>query len=104
MIDFSIRENAAIIDGPIVMIRIGTCGSIDESLDVGDVIVHDQSVMITRNPDAFRKENYQNNIKNEIKIVQKQSSNELSFYRVSMPCSADQQLSELVKNLINIIK
>ncbi len=102
MIDFSIRENAAIIDGPIVMIRIGTCGSIDESLDVGDVIVHDRSVMITRNPDAFRKENYQNNLKNEIKIVQKQSSNEISFYRVSLPCCADQELSDLVRILFNI--
>ena len=92
MIDFSIRENAAIFDGPIVIIRIGTYGFIDESLDVGNIIVYDQSVMITRNPDAFRKENFKRNLK----IAQKQSLNELSFYRISLPCFADEELSDIV--------
>jgi uridine phosphorylase len=96
MIDFSIRENSAIIDGSIVMIRIGTCGSIDLNANIGDVVVHDQSVMITRNPDAFRKANQEINVKKEIKIVEKQSSNELSYYRVSLPCKADRQLTDLV--------
>ena len=103
MIDFSIRESAAIIEGSIVMIRIGTCGSIDSTANVGDVVVHDQSVMITRNPDAFRKANQESNVKKEIKIVDKQSSHDLSFYRVSLPCKADEQLTDLVfYNFYNI--
>ncbi len=97
MIDFSIRENSAIIDGSIVIIRIGTCGSIDCSLDVGEVVVHDQSVMITRNPDAFRKENYEKFVNEEIKTAQKQSTTGLSFYRISLPCKADERLTDLVR-------
>lgn len=97
MIDFSIRENSAIIEGSIVMIRIGTCGSIDSSANVGDVIIQEQSVMITRNPDAFRKNYYESNVKREIKIVEKLSSTELSYYRVSIPCKADDQLTAMVK-------
>ena len=97
MIDFSIRENSAIIDGSMVMIRIGTCGSINSSADVGDVIIHDQSIMITRNPDAFRKANHESNSKTEIKIAEKQGSSELSFYKVSLPCRANENLTEIVK-------
>ncbi len=103
MIDFSIRESSAIIDGSIIMVRIGTCGTINPSLKVGEVILQEESVMITRNPDAFRKVKSENDEKKEVKIVNKHPSSDLCYYRVSLPCKADEKLTDLVRiDLIEI--
>ncbi len=96
MIDFSIRESSAVIDGSIIMIRIGTCGSINPSLKVGEVIVQEEAVLISRNPDAFRKVKTESDVKKEIKIVDRYPSSDLSYYRASLPCKADEKLTELV--------
>jgi uridine phosphorylase len=80
MIDFTIRECAAIIDGPIVMIRLGTCGAVSEDVKLGDIVVHDSSILIRRNPDAFRK-----------------GCENQDPYNISKPAEAD----KILKNLVN---
>lgn len=79
MIDFTIRECSAIIDGPIAMIRLGTCGAISNDVKLGDVVVHDSSILISRNPDAFRK-----------------GGEHLDPYFISKPAKADKTLKTLV--------
>jgi len=53
MMDFMVRESRAILDGPILIVRLGTCGGIQPNLKLGNVVVVDQAVQITRNPDKF---------------------------------------------------
>ncbi|RKP24854.1 nucleoside phosphorylase domain-containing protein [Syncephalis pseudoplumigaleata] len=53
MMDFMLREVRAVVDGPLCVIRIGTCGSIATAANVGDIIVPDGSAAVTRRFDAF---------------------------------------------------
>lgn len=54
MMDLFVREARAVVEGPMVMIRFGTCGGIGDDAKPGTVIVASQgSAYISRNPDAF---------------------------------------------------
>ncbi|KAG0083643.1 hypothetical protein BGZ93_005096 [Podila epicladia] len=52
MMDFFVRECRAIVDGPMVMIRLGSCGSLSEAA-VGDICVPSSSYLVQRNVDYF---------------------------------------------------
>ncbi|PVV04523.1 hypothetical protein BB560_000979 [Smittium megazygosporum] len=52
MMDFFVRETRAVVDGPMVIIRFGSCGSICSAVP-GDIIVADSSYGIIRNYDHF---------------------------------------------------
>ncbi|ETL78736.1 hypothetical protein F442_21184 [Phytophthora nicotianae P10297] len=52
--DFVVRETRAVVEGPMNIIRFGTCGAVREEVTPGSVVVSGKgSVMVTRNPDAF---------------------------------------------------
>ncbi|KAG7380064.1 hypothetical protein PHYPSEUDO_007810 [Phytophthora pseudosyringae] len=52
--DFVVRETRAIVEGPMSIIRFGTCGAVRKEIPPGSVVVSGKgSVMITRNPDSF---------------------------------------------------
>lgn len=54
MTDFVMREVRAVVAGPMVVVRLGTCGSPHPNVPVGSIGVATQgSVGILRNPDAF---------------------------------------------------
>lgn len=54
MMDFFVREGKAVVDGPMVIVRYGTCGGLARDTQPGDVIVATEgSALIQRNPDAF---------------------------------------------------
>jgi uridine phosphorylase len=54
MMDFFVREARAIVEGPMVIVRFGTCGGIDAAAEPGTIVVASQgSAFISRNPDAF---------------------------------------------------
>lgn len=53
MIDFTIRETRAMVDGPMAFIRVGTCGSPHPNVSLGDIVVVSQSYFVRRNPDQF---------------------------------------------------
>jgi len=53
MMDFFVRETRAVVDGPLVTIRYGTCGGVSTSPSAGSVVVVEKSGLLTRNPDAF---------------------------------------------------
>ncbi|KAG1690398.1 hypothetical protein DVH05_028186 [Phytophthora capsici] len=52
--DFVVRETRAVVNGPMTIIRFGTCGAVREEVPPGSVVVNGKgSIMVTRNPDAF---------------------------------------------------
>lgn len=52
--DFVIRECQAVVNGPMAMIRLGTCGAIQRPARLGNFLVASKgSVCIRRDPDAF---------------------------------------------------
>eukprot|EP01135_Chromosphaera_perkinsii_P005529 Nk52_evm78s352 gene=Nk52_evmTU78s352 len=54
MMDFVVRETRAIVDGPMIFIRLGTCGTPREDVPVGSIIVASKgSNLILRNVDSF---------------------------------------------------
>ena len=53
--DFSIREDMAMLDGTLVAVRFGTCGTPTDTCQIGDLALADECRGIYRNPDAFRK-------------------------------------------------
>lgn len=53
MMDFVVRETRAVVDGPMVIIRFGTCGALQQSIPIGSIVVADSSILIRRNPDHW---------------------------------------------------
>lgn len=79
MADFLVREARAIVEGPLLIVRFGTCGCLDGSIPIGSIVVASPgAVLVRREPDAFRK-----NAKNG------------KHYSISQPVESDLQLSEL---------
>ena len=54
-IDFVVRELRYCVEGPMAIVRFGTCGTPDENISVGDFGVTTDAIVVQRNPDAFRK-------------------------------------------------
>lgn len=77
--DLFLRETRAVVDEPMLVIRIGTCGSLNSEVGQIHVPTHG-SVAILRNPDAFLPH----------------SSNGASEapYRITKPCQPDTILNE----------
>jgi uridine phosphorylase len=54
MMDFFVRESRAIVDGPMIIIRFGTCGGISPDAKQGKIaLASEGSGYVIRNPDAF---------------------------------------------------
>jgi len=53
MMDFLVRETRAVIEGPMVVLRFGTCGALQQSIPIGSIVVADTSILIRRNPDHW---------------------------------------------------
>ncbi|KAG0208596.1 hypothetical protein BGX28_000520 [Mortierella sp. GBA30] len=52
MMDFFVRECRAVVDGPMLIVRLGSCGSLSEAT-VGDICVPSGSYLVQRNYDYF---------------------------------------------------
>ena len=53
MMDFAIREIRAITDGPLAIIRLGSCGTPRRDVSIGTVVVANHSYGITTDYDAY---------------------------------------------------
>ncbi|KAH7821512.1 Uridine phosphorylase [Monocercomonoides exilis] len=53
--DFAVRETLAMVDGTMVCVRFGTCGTPSTECNIGDLALATECRGIYRNPDAFRK-------------------------------------------------
>lgn len=89
MMDFFVRESRAIVDGPMAMVRFGTCGGVSNEANAGKIVVASYgSGYIHRNVDYFAY-NYSNDISR---------STSLEPYITSHISPADEELSTLVSN------
>jgi len=87
MMDFFVRECRNVVEGDMVIIRLGTCGTPVPSVKVGSISVPtDGCTMIIRNPDAWTEDN--------------KSENGIDYYRFCKPVNPNKLLTEqLVSNL-----
>lgn len=46
------REGRQIVEGPMYIIRLGTCGTPDKEISIGSLVVSDKSICIQSNYDA----------------------------------------------------
>ncbi|KGG51906.1 uridine phosphorylase [Mitosporidium daphniae] len=53
MMDFMLREARTIVDGPMAVIRFGTCGSLNAEDEIGSICVSTASCLVSRNPNYF---------------------------------------------------
>jgi len=81
MIDFVVRECRAVVEGTMVIIRFGTCGTLQPTIPIGSIVVADTSTLIRRNPDHWT-----------------QSDNAPPPYDISKPVASDTALSERLYN------
>uniref|UniRef100_A0A6B2LCH8 Nucleoside phosphorylase domain-containing protein n=1 Tax=Arcella intermedia TaxID=1963864 RepID=A0A6B2LCH8_9EUKA len=81
MIDFMIREARHIVDGPMVIIRLGTCGTPRDDIGIGTVVVSQNSAALTVNYEAFINGN-----------------SEKSHYNLSSMIPADKDVTEELYN------
>jgi uridine phosphorylase len=54
MMDFFVREARAIVEGPMAIVRFGTCGGISDQSAAGTIVVAEEgSAYVSRNYDYF---------------------------------------------------
>ena len=51
--DFVVRENRAVVDAPMAMVRLGSCGLLRPPAHLGGLAVAREALCCRRNPDAF---------------------------------------------------
>jgi len=86
--DFVVRECRAVIDGPMVIIRLGTCGS--STVSVGSFCVAEGSICILRNYDAFLADQQQQKKKEE-------KVKALNYYNLTKCVESDKEITELIE-------
>lgn len=74
--DFTIREMRAVVDGPMVIVRLGTCGTPKEDISVGDICIATEGYMVLRNPDGFSRRIPESTRPNKYVITEAIPSNE----------------------------
>ncbi|EAL66789.1 uridine phosphorylase [Dictyostelium discoideum AX4] len=84
MMDFLVREGRFVVDGPMAIIRYGTCGSIKD-VEVGSLAIAESSILIRRNPDFWHSDNNKDQTK-------------CKPYDISKPVAGDKELIDLLKN------
>merc|ERR1719215_159995 len=91
MMDFFLREARSCVDGPMAVVRFGTCGVLQSSTKVGSISVSSEgSVVVQRNYDAFSTEDGKLN----------SNGKKQEPYSISQPCPADKALTDgVIKSL-----
>lgn len=103
MMDFFVRESRAIVEGPMVMVRFGTCGGVSDEAVAGSIVVASKgSGYIYRNSDAFIH-NYSSSSSNDDDDSLSHAG--INSYMTSNIAPADAILSEsIVSELKSMIK
>lgn len=94
--DFLVREVRAVVDGPMVIMRFGTCGTVDPTVKVGTIAVCAEAVAITRNVDAFIEEH-------ESGATNTAGRPATDFYYISRPVKPDPELHDMVRSDIILV-
>ena len=78
MTDFTIREVRAITEGPLSIIRLGSCGTPREDIAVGTLVVANEAFCISTRYDAYHQK--------------ERSSSSLDYFDLSTPIKPDPSL------------
>ncbi|EGC35231.1 hypothetical protein DICPUDRAFT_79031 [Dictyostelium purpureum] len=81
MMDFLVREGRYVVEGPMAIIRYGTCGSLKD-VKVGSLAVASQAVLIRRNPDFWHQDKH----------------SDCKNYDISLPVDGDKELVQTLTN------
>ena len=57
MMDMMVREVMSVINGPMKIIRLGSCSGSTELSPIGSMVVADSACLVTRTPDYFHSNN-----------------------------------------------
>ncbi|CAG8463912.1 16838_t:CDS:2 [Dentiscutata erythropus] len=94
MMDFFVRETRAVIDGTMIIIRLGTCGSIGNA-NSGDVVISEGSFAVTRN--------YNYPIFENKKIIQDyETKTKEQPYNISKVFYGDKEICSLIRKQLII--
>jgi len=84
LVDFIVRECCAVIDGPMIVLRLGSGTSIRPDVNIGSVVATESSVLIRRNPDHW------------FTSTQNPSPNNAAGYTLSQPVVPDTKLTDML--------
>eukprot|EP01127_Copromyxa_protea_P016468 TRINITY_DN489_c0_g2_i1.p1 TRINITY_DN489_c0_g2~~TRINITY_DN489_c0_g2_i1.p1 ORF type:complete len:300 (+),score=73.03 TRINITY_DN489_c0_g2_i1:324-1223(+) len=82
MVDFMVREARAIVDGPMAVIRLGTCGTPKPDVPIGSIAIARDSIMCYQNFDAF--------------YDGKEKTKAADYYHITKPLNTDVVLTQLL--------
>jgi len=85
MVDMMVREVNACVPGPLLFLRLGTCGTPAKHVKLGAVAVSKQCVLVTRNYDAFH------NTRSRFEDCKSNMMNR--YYNISTPIKASRELT-----------
>ncbi|KAK0537371.1 hypothetical protein OC834_000815 [Tilletia horrida] len=89
-VDFFLRECRAVVKGEMIVVRLGSCGSIDENICIGTVVVPSESVGVMRNWDYFSPS----------RSADDRASGSLEPYIITQPLACDREVHDaLLKTL-----
>ncbi|CAG8598652.1 24469_t:CDS:2 [Cetraspora pellucida] len=95
MMDFFVREARAVVDGSMIIIRFGTCGTIGKAT-AGDVVIPEGSFVVTKNYDYPIFEN------KEIAVQDYEIKTKEQPYNISKVIYGDKEIRGLIqKQLLN---
>ncbi|KDN52240.1 purine and uridine phosphorylase [Tilletiaria anomala UBC 951] len=84
VVDFFIRECRAVVQGDMIVVRLGSCGSLNPTLPIGTVVVPFTSFGITRNYDYFHPTT----------TAEQRASDSIEPYNISQPLDCDREVHD----------
>lgn len=84
VVDFFVRECRAVVQGDMIIVRLGSCGSMQPELGIGTVVVPKASFGIMRNYDYFHHST----------TADERSSGALEPYLITKPLDADAEVHD----------
>ncbi|EPQ30182.1 uncharacterized protein PFL1_02298 [Pseudozyma flocculosa PF-1] len=84
VVDFFVRECRAVVEGEMIIVRLGSCGSLRPDYGIGTVVVPKTSIGISRNYDYFHPAT----------TAQERSSGAIEPYTVTKPLDCDDEVHD----------
>ncbi|GAC93798.1 uridine phosphorylase [Pseudozyma hubeiensis SY62] len=84
VVDFFVRECRAVVEGEMIIVRLGSCGSMQPEYGIGTVVVPKASFGISRNYDYFHHST----------TAEERSSGALEPYLITKPLDADSEVHD----------
>lgn len=94
VVDFFVRECRAVVKGEMIIVRLGSCGSMQPDYGIGTVVVPKASFGISRNYDYFHHDTN----------AQERSSGAMEPYLITKPLDADSEVHDALLSALEAEK